>query len=103
MSFNVNSVSRRCGAEVRKLGSNPSSPASSSCLFAIATLIIAGTKADHPKSAPFLALSFGKELGRKRQQEGIHVATLEKRGDGFRLIFYYQGQRFQHSLKTSKA
>jgi integrase len=30
------------------------------------------------------------------------VATLEKRGDGFRLIFYYQGQRFQHSLKTSK-
>ncbi len=30
------------------------------------------------------------------------MATLEKRGDGFRLIFYYQGQRFQHSLKTSK-
>jgi integrase len=42
-------------------------------------------------------------MGRKRQQEGIHVATLEKRGDGFRLIFYYQGQRFQHSLKTTKS
>jgi len=28
------------------------------------------------------------------------MATLDQRGIGYRIIFYYQGQRFQHALKT---
>lgn len=30
------------------------------------------------------------------------MATLEKRGDGFRLIFYYRNERFTRSIKTDK-
>jgi integrase len=41
-------------------------------------------------------------LGRKGQRQGIDMATLEKRGNGFRLIFYYRNERFTRSLKTAK-
>jgi hypothetical protein len=30
------------------------------------------------------------------------MATLEKRGDGFRLIFYYRNERFTRSIRTDK-
>ena len=39
-------------------------------------------------------------MGRKGHRQGIDVATTEKRGDSFRLIFYYRNQRFTRSLKT---
>jgi hypothetical protein len=45
-------------------------------------------------------LIIGKVLGRKRQPEGIDMATLEKRNDGYRVIFYYRNERFTRSLKT---
>jgi integrase len=31
------------------------------------------------------------------------VATLDKRGGGYRLIFYFRGRRFQHALKAETA
>jgi hypothetical protein len=40
-------------------------------------------------------------LGRKVLR-GQNMATLEKRGDSYRLIFYYQNVRFTRSLKTDK-
>src|SRR5262249_24184466 len=42
----------------------------------------------------------GKEMGRYRQREGSGVATLEKRGGSYRVIFYYRNERFTRSLKT---
>src|SRR4051812_14584936 len=42
----------------------------------------------------------GKDLGRKGRREGNDVATLEKRNDSYRIIFYYQNVRFTRSLKT---
>jgi integrase len=42
----------------------------------------------------------GEKMGRKGHSEGIPVATLEKRGNGYRLTFWYDGKRYQGSLKT---
>jgi integrase len=39
-------------------------------------------------------------MGRLGRSEGSRVATLDKRGDSFRLIFYFRGKRFQHPLKA---
>jgi integrase len=39
-------------------------------------------------------------MGRKGQWQGIEMATLEQRGDSFRLIFYYRNERFTRALKA---
>jgi len=39
-------------------------------------------------------------MERSGRREGIDMATLDKRGNGYRLIFYFRGRRFQHALKA---
>lgn len=39
-------------------------------------------------------------MGRTGPREGTDVATLEKRRGGFRLVFWYQSERFQGAIKT---